>query len=78
MSLHNRIPNIKENRKKFLSVVLYGRKTWSLILRRENSAFKHRKVTILFPLRKDEGMAEWRKLHNEKLHNLRTHELLLG
>jgi uncharacterized UPF0160 family protein len=45
-----------------LPVVLYGCDTWSLTLREEHRlrAFENR----------DEVTGEWRKLHNEELHNL--------
>jgi hypothetical protein len=44
-------------------VVLYGCETWSLTLREE-----HR--LRMFGLKMDEMMGEWRKLHNEQLHDL--------
>jgi hypothetical protein len=45
-----------------LPVVLYECKTWSLTLREEHRlrVFENR----------DEVTGEWRKLHNEELHNL--------
>jgi hypothetical protein len=47
-----------------LSVVLYERETWSLTIREE-----HRLKRIFGPKR-NEVTGEWRKLHNEELHNL--------
>jgi hypothetical protein len=49
-----------------LPVVLYGRETWSLILKEEHSliVFENR------VLRSDEVAGGWRKLHNEELRDL--------
>jgi hypothetical protein len=54
-----------------LPVVFYGRETWSLMLREEHRlrVFENRVLRIFGP-RRDEVMGEWRKLHNEELHNL--------
>jgi hypothetical protein len=53
-------------------VVLYGCETWSLTLREEHrlKVFKNRALRRIFGLKRDEMVGEWRKLHNEKLHNL--------
>jgi hypothetical protein len=55
-----------------LSVVLYGRETWSLTLREEHRlrVFENRVLRIIFGPKRDEVTGEWRKLHNEELHNL--------
>jgi hypothetical protein len=55
-----------------LSVVLYGCETWSLTLREEHRlrVFENRVLRRIFGLRRDEVTGEWRKLHNEELHNL--------
>jgi hypothetical protein len=55
-----------------LSVVLYGRETWSLILREERRlrVFENRVLRGIFRSNKDEVTGEWRKLHNEELHDL--------
>jgi hypothetical protein len=55
-----------------LPVVLYGCETWSLILREEHRlrVFENRVVRRVFGPKTDEVMGEWRKLHNEELHNL--------
>jgi hypothetical protein len=45
-------------------VVLYGYETWSLTLREE-----HRLRRIFGPKR-DDVTGDWRKPHNEELHNL--------
>jgi hypothetical protein len=51
-------------------VVLYGCETWSLTLREEHRlrVFENR-VLRIFGLKRDEVMGDWRKLHNEELHN---------
>jgi hypothetical protein len=55
-----------------LSVVLYGCETWSLTLREEHRlrAFENRVLGRIFGPMRDEVTGEWRKLHNEELHNL--------
>jgi hypothetical protein len=53
-------------------VVLYGCETWSLILRDEHRlrVFDNRVLRRIFGPKRDEEKGEWRKLHNEELHNL--------
>jgi hypothetical protein len=55
-----------------LSVVLYGRETWFLTLREEHRlrVFENRVLRRIFGLKSDEVTGEWRKLHNEELHDL--------
>jgi hypothetical protein len=55
-----------------LPVVLYGCETWSLTLREEHRlrVFENRVLRRIFVPNRDEVMGEWRKLHNEELHNL--------
>jgi hypothetical protein len=55
-----------------LPLVLYGCETWSLTLREEHSlrVFENRVLRKLFGPKRDEVIEGWRKLHNEKLHNL--------
>jgi hypothetical protein len=55
-----------------LPVVLYGCETWSLTLREEHRlrVFENRVLRRIFGPRKDEVTGDWRKLHNEELHNL--------
>jgi hypothetical protein len=48
-------------------VVLYGCKTWFLTLRE-----KHRLMRRIFGPKRYEVTEEWRKLHNEELHDLYT------
>jgi hypothetical protein len=51
-------------------VVLYGCGTWSLTLGEEHKlrVFENRAMRIFEPKREENG--SWRKLHNDKLHNL--------
>jgi hypothetical protein len=55
-----------------LPVVLYGCETWSLTLREEHRlrVFENRVLRRIFGPKRDEVTGEWRKLHNEELHNL--------
>jgi hypothetical protein len=57
---------------RILPVVLYGRETWSLILREEHRlrVFENRVLRRIFGPKRDEVMGEWRKLHNKELHDL--------
>jgi hypothetical protein len=63
---------IKINKTIILPVVLYGCETWSLTLREERRlwVFESRVLRIIFGPKRDEVTGEWRKLHNEELHNL--------
>jgi hypothetical protein len=55
-----------------LPVVLYGCETSCLTLREEHRlrVFENRVLRRIFGPKRDEVTGEWRKLHNEKLHNL--------
>jgi hypothetical protein len=55
-----------------LPVVLYGCETWSLTLREEYrlGVFENRALRRIFGPKRDEVTGEWRKLHNEELHDL--------
>jgi hypothetical protein len=55
-----------------LPVVLYGCETWSLTLREEHRlrVLENRVLRRTFGPNRDEVAGEWRKLHNEELHNL--------
>jgi hypothetical protein len=57
-----------------LPVVLYGCETWSLSLREEHRlrVFENRVLRRIFGPKRDEVTGEWRKLHNEELHNLNS------
>jgi hypothetical protein len=53
-------------------VALYGCETWSLTLTEEHRlrVFKNRVLSKIYGPKRDEVTGEWRKLHNEDLHNL--------
>jgi hypothetical protein len=55
-----------------LPVVLYGCETWPLTLREKHrlGVFENRMLKRMFGPKRDEVTGEWRKLHNEELHNL--------
>jgi hypothetical protein len=55
-----------------LPVVLYGYQTWSLKLREKHRlrVFENRVRRRIFEPMRDEMTGDWRKLHNEELHNL--------
>jgi hypothetical protein len=55
-----------------LPVVLYGCETWSLTLREESrlEVLENRVLGRIFGPERDEVTGEWRKLHNEELHDL--------
>jgi hypothetical protein len=55
-----------------LPVVLCGYETWSLTLRKEHRlrVFEKRVLRRTTELKRDEVTEGWRKLHNEKLHNV--------
>jgi hypothetical protein len=54
-----------------LPVVLYGCVTWSLTLREEHRlrVFENRVLRRIFGPKREEDR-QWRKLHNDELHNL--------
>jgi hypothetical protein len=55
-----------------LPVVLYWHETWSVMLKEEHKlrVFENRILRRIFGPKRDEVIGEWRKLHNEELHNL--------
>jgi hypothetical protein len=55
-----------------LSVVLYGRETWSLTLRKGHRlrVFENRVLRRIFGPKRDEVTGGWIKLYNEELHGL--------
>jgi hypothetical protein len=63
-----------------LPFVLYGCETWSLTLREEHRlrVFENRVVRRIFLPKRDEVTGEWRKLHNEELHNLYSSQISSG
>jgi hypothetical protein len=54
-----------------LPVILYGCETWSLTLREEHRlrVFENRVLRRISGPKRDEVTGQWRKLHNEELHN---------
>jgi hypothetical protein len=40
--------------------------------------FENRVLRRLLGLKRDEVAGGWRRLHNEELHNLKLHQILLG
>jgi hypothetical protein len=69
---------IKIYRTIILFVVLYGRKTWSLTLRKEHrlGVFKNRVLKRIFGPMRDQVIGGWRKLHNEELHNVSSPSII--
>jgi hypothetical protein len=55
-----------------IPVVLYGCETWPLTLSEEHRlrVVENRVSRRIFRPKRDEVTGEWRKLHNEELHNL--------
>jgi hypothetical protein len=55
-----------------LPVVLYGCETWSMTLREERRmrVFENRVLRSIFGPNRDEVTEEWRKLHDDELHDL--------
>jgi hypothetical protein len=55
-----------------MPVVLYGCEPWSLTLREEHRlrVFENRVLRKIFGPKRDEVISGWRKLRDEKLHNL--------
>jgi hypothetical protein len=53
-------------------VVLYGCETWSVTLREVHRlrVFENWVLRRIFGPKRDDVTGEWRKLHNEELHNL--------
>jgi hypothetical protein len=55
-----------------LPVVLFGCETWSLTLKEEHRlrVFENRVLMRIFGVKRYEVTGDWRKMHNEELHNL--------
>jgi hypothetical protein len=64
-------PKIRIYKTVILPVVQYGCETWSLTLKGKHRLrmFENRVLRIFGPKR-NVGIGEWRKLHNEELHDL--------
>jgi hypothetical protein len=64
--------NIRICRIIVLPVFLYGYETWSLTLREEHrlGVFENRVLRRISGPTRDQVTGEWRKLHNEELHDL--------
>jgi hypothetical protein len=62
-----------------LPVVLYGCETWSLTFREESTlrVFENKVMSIFRPSRY-EVTGKWRKLHNDKLHDLYSSPNIAG
>jgi hypothetical protein len=62
-----------------LAAVLYGCETWSLTLREEHRlrVFENKVLRRIFGLKRDEVTGEWRKLHNEELHDLYSSQSMI-
>ena len=73
-SLLSKNVKIKIYRTIILLVVLYGCETWSLTLREEYRLrmFENRLPRSIYGTKRDKVTGEWRKLHNEELHDLYT------
>jgi hypothetical protein len=54
-----------------LPVAFYGCETWSLTLREKHKlrAFEYRVLRRIFGPKREEVAGNWRRLHNEELHN---------
>jgi hypothetical protein len=68
--LLSRNVKVKMYKTMILPLVLYGYKNWSLTLREDAVMFENRVLKRIFGPRRDGVTGEWRKLHNEELHNL--------
>jgi hypothetical protein len=71
-SLLSKNLKIKIYRTIILPIVLYGCESWSLNLREVSRlrVFQNRVLRGIFGLKREEVTGEWRKLHNEELHDL--------
>jgi hypothetical protein len=54
------------------NILVYGCETWSLTLREELrlTVFENGVLRRIFGPKRDEVTGEWRKFHNEELHDL--------
>jgi hypothetical protein len=65
-------PKTRIYKNTFFPEVLYRCETWAQTLREEHGlrVFQNRVLRRLFGPKRDEVIGDWRKLHNEELHNL--------
>ena len=65
---------IKIHRTIILPIVWYGCETWCLILMEERGlrVFENKVLRRIFGPNRDEVTGEWRRLHNEELHDLNS------
>jgi hypothetical protein len=70
---------IKVHKTVILPVMLYGCETLSPTLREEHRlrVFENRVLRRIFGPKREEERS-WRKLHNDELHSLYSHLILLG
>ncbi|KAJ4434418.1 hypothetical protein ANN_22980 [Periplaneta americana] len=63
---------VKNLKRVYKTVVLYGCGTWTLTLREEHRlrVFENKVLRKIFGAKRDEVTGEWRKLHNTELHAL--------
>jgi hypothetical protein len=62
-----------------LPVILYGYETWSFTPKEEHRlwVFEKRVLRRILGPMKEEGSRDWRRLHNEELHNLYTSQNII-
>jgi len=62
----------------FVKLILYGYKTWSLVMRKEPRlrAFESGVLRRIFRPMKDEVTRDWRRLHKEELHDLVSQNII--
>jgi hypothetical protein len=62
-----------------LLVILYGCKTWALTLREEGrlQVFENNVLRRIFGRKRDQVTDDWRRLHNEELHDLYSSPTIL-
>jgi hypothetical protein len=58
-------------------VVLYGCETWSLILREGLRVFENKMLRRIFGPKRDKVTGDWRKLHNDELHNVNSSQSII-
>jgi hypothetical protein len=76
--LLSRNVKVKIHKTIILPVVLYRCETWSLTLREKHRlrVFENRVLRRIFGPKRDEVTGQWRKLHNEELHNFSSPDII--